>query len=134
MCGPHDRCHGISASVKKIDCGASGSIYLPDIVTTISGRLNMSVTVMTPDQCRAARALLHLTQAELGQAAGVGKQVIVDYERQARRTRAQHLAAITQALEAAGIVFIGDTGLKLRKPRKSRPVTVERDEARGAAE
>src|SRR6516165_9469820 len=60
---------------------------------------------MTPAQCRAARALLGLTQPELAAAAGLGLSTIVDFEKGRRRVSADAVKAIQQALERAGIAF-----------------------------
>jgi predicted transcriptional regulator len=68
---------------------------------------------MTPAQCRAARALLCLPRPELAKLAVVPANLIADYEAGAWVPRAEDLAAIQRALEAAGVVFIPD-GVKLR--------------------
>jgi transcriptional regulator with XRE-family HTH domain len=60
---------------------------------------------MTPAQCRAARALLDITQPQLAEAAGLGLSTVVDYERTRRKVSPDAIAAIRAALEAAGIVF-----------------------------
>jgi DNA-binding transcriptional regulator YiaG len=39
---------------------------------------------ITPGQCRAARALLDITQPELAEAAGLGLSTIVDFEKSRR--------------------------------------------------
>ena len=40
-----------------------------------------NVDALTPGQCKAARALLELTQGELATAANLGLSTIVDFER-----------------------------------------------------
>ncbi|QRG09643.1 XRE family transcriptional regulator [Xanthobacter dioxanivorans] len=64
---------------------------------------------MTPAQCRAARALLDLTQPALADAAQLGLSTIVDFERSRRAVSA----------EAAGAIFVAENGegpgLRLRK-------------------
>jgi transcriptional regulator with XRE-family HTH domain len=72
---------------------------------------------MTPAQCRAARALLDMTQPDLAQAAGVGLSTIVDFERSRRVVLDETLDAIRAALEAAGVEFTngGQPGVRLRK-------------------
>ena len=75
---------------------------------------------MTSAQCRAARALLNLTQPELALAAALGISTVVDFERTRRIVSDEAVAAIRAALESAGVAFIaengGGAGVRLRKP------------------
>jgi DNA-binding XRE family transcriptional regulator len=78
---------------------------------------------ITPDQCRAGRAILDMSQRELCEAAGVDPKTVVNFESGGHRLHPRTLAAITLALEAAGAVFIpaGDRmgpGVRLRVDRK----------------
>jgi predicted transcriptional regulator len=72
---------------------------------------------ITPAQCRAARALVDMEQAELARRAVVSRNVIIDFEGGSRTPMANNLSAIRSALEAAGVEFTdGDEpGVKLRK-------------------
>jgi transcriptional regulator with XRE-family HTH domain len=74
---------------------------------------------MTPAQCRAARALIGMTQPALAQAAGLGLSSIVDLEKVRRTVSPSSVAAIKAALEAAGVEFIpengGGVGVRLRR-------------------
>jgi transcriptional regulator with XRE-family HTH domain len=58
---------------------------------------------------------------QLAEAAGVARQTIVDFEREARTPYPNNLAAIRTALEAAGVEFIpengGGAGVRLRKEK-----------------
>ena len=80
---------------------------------------------LSPAQCRAARALLNWSQEELVARAGVSKKTIADFERGATQLpRAQTLAQITQAFEAAGIEFVNGKrpGVRMLSPdRRWRP-------------
>jgi predicted transcriptional regulator len=72
---------------------------------------------MTPAQCRAARALIELSQAGLAGAAAVPATVIADYETGAW-IRPADLEALQRALERAGVEFIdvgGGPGVRLKK-------------------
>ena len=73
-----------------------------------------------PGQCRAARALLNLSRAELAGLAKVSERTLVDFERGARTPLRSTLAAIRRALESAGIEFIPEDGkgpgVRLAKP------------------
>jgi transcriptional regulator with XRE-family HTH domain len=75
---------------------------------------------MTPSQCRAARALIDLTQPKLSEAAGLGLSTVVDFERSRRTVSEDAAAAIRAALEAAGVEFTnGDQpGVRLKKQRE----------------
>jgi predicted transcriptional regulator len=65
---------------------------------------------ITPGQCRAARALLDITQPELAEAAGLGLSTIVDFEKSRRDVSRAAVHAMHRALEKAGIQFIAKNG------------------------
>jgi transcriptional regulator with XRE-family HTH domain len=58
---------------------------------------------MTPAQCRAARALLGITQSELAKLSGLGLSTIVDFERQRRQVSKKAIKSIKNALDQAGV-------------------------------
>jgi transcriptional regulator with XRE-family HTH domain len=74
---------------------------------------------ITPGQCKAARALLELTQGELADAASLGLSTIVDFEKQRRQVSLEAIRAIREALATRGVEFIdengGGPGVRLRK-------------------
>ena len=74
---------------------------------------------MSPDQCRAARAIVDLTQPRLAEAAGLGLSTVVDFERSRRKVSPDAVEAMSAALEAAGVEFIpengGGPGVRLKK-------------------
>jgi transcriptional regulator with XRE-family HTH domain len=74
---------------------------------------------MTPAQCRAARALLDLTQPRLAELAELGLSTIYDFEKNRRAVSKEAIAAIRAALEAAGVIFVEENGegpgVRLRK-------------------
>jgi transcriptional regulator with XRE-family HTH domain len=76
---------------------------------------------MTPAQCRAARALLDLTQPRLAELAELGLSTIYDFEKNRRAVSKEAIAAIRAALEAAGVIFVEPNGegpgVRLRKAR-----------------
>jgi transcriptional regulator with XRE-family HTH domain len=78
--------------------------------------------VLTASQCRAARALLDLTQPALAKAAGVGLSTVVDFERTRRLVSEDAEAALREALEGLGVVFISPKGcgpgVHLRQPER----------------
>ena len=100
---------------------------IKDIIICINLGLNengqmgyLSLMDVTPDQIRAARALLRLEQAELAQRAHVS---VVTIRRLERTDRPQRVAPVTlegvrQALERAGAEFIPDG---VRRRRTGRP-------------
>lgn len=79
--------------------------------------------MMTPAQCRAARALLDWSQQQLAEAAGVGVVTVRQFEGGASEPRRSTLAAIHRVLEAAGVLFIpengGGAGVRLKVPGKA---------------
>ena len=80
--------------------------------------------LMTPAQCRAARAILDMTQPELARVARVGLSTVVDFERKRRQVSRDAVLAILGALERAGVEFIdengGGPGVRLRKASRTR--------------
>jgi transcriptional regulator with XRE-family HTH domain len=77
---------------------------------------------MTPAQCRAARALLGITQSQLAHAAKLGLSTVVDFEKERRLVSDEAVTAIQTALNRAGIEFtVGNgngEGVHFRKPRR----------------
>ena len=78
---------------------------------------------MTREQCKAGRALLGLTQAQLAQTARVGLSTVVDFEKQRRQVSEDSVAALRDALERLGVELIdengGGEGVRFRKRRRN---------------
>jgi transcriptional regulator with XRE-family HTH domain len=66
--------------------------------------------MITPQQCRAARALLDWSRKELAVKAKVSEKTIADFELGKRESYDRTLADIVKVLEKAGVVFIGRNG------------------------
>jgi predicted transcriptional regulator len=80
--------------------------------------------MITPEQCRAARALLDWSQQKLAETAGVGIVTVRQLEAATHEPRRSTLSVIRFTFEKAGVEFIeengGGPGARLRKPvRKS---------------
>jgi DNA-binding XRE family transcriptional regulator len=73
--------------------------------------------VLTAAQIRGARAMLHIGQLELAKMAGISKTNLNHIENGSDPRRST-LLAIQTALEAAGIEFLEDDGIRLRKATK----------------
>ena len=71
----------------------------------------MSDTIITPDQCRAGRAILGLSQMELCKLAGITHKPLVDFEKGNTKPYASTLDKLKAALEKAGVVFVDPNGL-----------------------
>lgn len=65
---------------------------------------------LSPDQCRAARALLDWSQGDLSSTSKVATKTLADFERGKRTPYDRTLADIRAALETAGIEFIPENG------------------------
>jgi transcriptional regulator with XRE-family HTH domain len=61
---------------------------------------------MTPDQCRAARAWLGLSQQELARRAGIAKNTVHQFEAGLRTPTSNNLAALRRAIESEGIKLL----------------------------
>ena len=66
--------------------------------------------MITPAQSRAARALIEWSQSDLAAAAHLGLSTIRDFEKGRRTPTHNNLLGIKLALEAKGVVFIGEDG------------------------
>jgi len=76
-----------------------------------------ALNIISPAQCRAARALLRWKQDDLKVASSVAKKTIADFELEQRQPYDRTLLDIRRALEAAGIEFLaenGDVGVLLK--------------------
>ena len=67
-------------------------------------------TALTAAQCRAGRALIEWTQAQLSQSAGIDQQTIADFEMRFRSADETTRRRLRVTLEAAGVVFIAENG------------------------
>ena len=84
--------------------------------------LAQDLEMITPGQCRAARALIGWSQQELANQAGVGIMTVHQLEKDGSQSRRATLEVVQRALESAGIEFIeengGGAGVRLRKAKR----------------
>ncbi|MFI4988150.1 MAG: nucleotidyltransferase domain-containing protein [Alphaproteobacteria bacterium] len=66
----------------------------------------MSHALFMPHSCRAARALLELSQEELARRAGVARATVVEFEKGARTPIRANRRALYAVLEAGGVAFL----------------------------
>ena len=71
-----------------------------------------SVTI-TPEQCRMARAGLHMSQADLARRADVAPATIAEFEKGRRTPYDRTVRDIQRVLEDAGAIFV-DGGVTLK--------------------
>ncbi len=67
-------------------------------------------TALTAAQCRAGRALIEWSLAQLSQSAAIDVQTITDFEKRFRSADETTRRRLRVTLEAAGVVFIGENG------------------------
>lgn len=74
-------------------------------------------------QCRAARALLEVTQPELAKAANLGLSTVVDFERSRREVSDEANGKMGATLERMGVEFLDENGggVGVRFRRSTRP-------------
>ncbi|HUO55618.1 MAG TPA: helix-turn-helix transcriptional regulator [Rhodoblastus sp.] len=70
----------------------------------------MTDKIISPDQCRMARAGLSLTAEALAERARVSKVTLSDFEKGKRSPHPRTVAAIRSVLENAGMEFLDDDG------------------------
>ena len=83
----------------------------------------MHEVTLSPAQCRAARALVAMQQAEIAIAASVARKTLADFEAGKTTPNPRTLQAIRQAFEGLGVEFIaegavmpaGGAGVRLAK-------------------
>lgn len=77
----------------------------------------MTYSTITAAQARMARAALGWSQREVAEAAGVAKQTLADFEREARQPYPRTLADIRRMFEAHGVAFTNGDAPGVRLPR-----------------
>jgi len=79
-------------------------------------------TAISPAQCRAARALLGMSQGTLAADSGVSEKTVTDFERGVRSPQPRTLRDLRATLEKAGVLFLPENGeghgVRLRKEQK----------------
>ena len=79
------------------------------------------IMTISPDQCKAARALIGWPRRALSETSQVAERTLIDFERGARNPHKRTLFDIRRALEEAGVIFIDEDdegpGVRLRKQR-----------------
>lgn len=68
---------------------------------------------MTRLQCRLARIALGWRAKDLAEYAGVGKSTVEQFEAGSKTPRRAMLAVMRQALEGAGIEFVGEKNIRV---------------------
>jgi hypothetical protein len=76
----------------------------------MSAQLMTSPTSLTAAQCRAGRALIEWSQAQLSQSASIDVRTVQDFEKRFRAPDETTRRRLRAALEAAGVVFIAENG------------------------
>lgn len=75
------------------------------------------MTHPSPRQIKAARALVGWTMPDLAAAAGLARTTIADYERHGRPVKPSTVAAMAEALQVVGVVFLPD-GVRVDRDKR----------------
>ena len=70
--------------------------------------------MITAAQCRAARALLGVTQDKLAARSGVSQKAIANFERGKTVPMRANLTVLKQTLELMGVEFLEGGGVRLK--------------------
>ena len=81
---------------------------------------------LSADELRAARSLLNWSRVRLGAKANLSEMTISDFENGVRKPRPHNIAAMRQAFEDAGIVFVEGTPMLARSKGDSGLATDNR--------
>jgi transcriptional regulator with XRE-family HTH domain len=73
--------------------------------------------MISPMQARSARAALGWTSVEMAEKAGIGSNTVLRFEK-GDAFLSTTVEAIEETLRAAGVEFIGMTGINVRKATK----------------
>jgi transcriptional regulator with XRE-family HTH domain len=86
-------------------------------------------------QCRAARALLNWSQADLANASKVATKTIADFEREDRSPYQRTLADIQGAIESAGVEFTNGAqpGVRMKSWKQGDKARLRRASERHAS-
>lgn len=77
--------------------------------------------VITPAQCRGARAMLGWTQAELAGRADLSRKTVADFELEQRSVHVRTRMALVEALKRAGVDLIPG-GVRQRSVTSKQPL------------
>jgi transcriptional regulator with XRE-family HTH domain len=78
------------------------------ILSREANLITQAATMLTPDQLRAARALVDWTREDLADKSGVSRNTVKGFERDGTDPKLSTLHKWRRALEAAGVEFIDD--------------------------
>jgi transcriptional regulator with XRE-family HTH domain len=80
------------------------------------------LSMLSSEQCRAARALLDWTQEELAERAGISRSTVRGFENGQHELHRASTVVIRTALEQAGVVLIAageqGEGVRFQSPRR----------------
>ena len=71
--------------------------------------------IISPLQCRGARAILNFSRADLSEISKVASATIGAFETETSETRANMISQLRLALESVGIEFLDTDGVRLRQ-------------------
>ena len=85
-----------------------------------SDKLAKTISMITPKQCRGARAMLRMGVKELAHKASISMTTVNRFERELAEPHRLTLLAIQRVLEDAGVEFTWDQGEGVRMRKRAR--------------
>ncbi|GAB5486369.1 MAG: hypothetical protein Pars93KO_28030 [Parasphingorhabdus sp.] len=87
-------------------------LHFYDLILTKESHFYTTMKIISPAQCRGARAILDISRGQLSELSSVSEGAIGKFETGSAETRLHLVNQMRTALEASGIEFLDDNGVR----------------------